>query len=137
MTTRFPNGITANVIGNVTGNTTGNTTGNVTGRVQQPVGTVVDAGTIGIESGFIALVKSAAGTWVLPTPTATTHDGIEITIMATTAAAHVVTTGTVGFNDGGTAKDTATFGGAKGDNFTVFAYNGRWWVPNLLNVTLG
>jgi hypothetical protein len=33
MSTNFPNGLTANVIGNVTGNLTGNVTGNLTGNV--------------------------------------------------------------------------------------------------------
>jgi hypothetical protein len=149
---RYPNGISANstapsagevrgdtIVGALTGDVTGNITGNVVGGIQTPVGTVADGGTAAVPttgSQVIALVKAAAGTITLTAPTATTDDGKAYIITATTAAAHVVLAGTVGFNAGGTVTDTATLGGAKGDGFTVFAYQGAWYLTSNINATL-
>lgn len=63
-------------------------------------------------------------------------DGIQLTVVAGTAVAHVVVN-TTGFNAGGTTVDTATFGGAIGDNFTATALSGTWVITNAINVTLG
>ena len=46
--------------------------------------------------------------------------------------------GWLGFNGGSTASDVATFGGARGDSFTITAYQGVWYTAGALrNVTLG
>lgn len=76
----------------------------------------------------VYITKGSDGAYTLAAPTSGTHDGVRITFMSTTAFAHTVTATTVGTNDGGTASDVATFGAAKGNNFTVEAYAGDWWV---------
>lgn len=136
MSTRFPNGLIADLTGNVTGNVTGNITGSLQRAVniQSASGTITPAGV----SGYYLITKAGVGTITLAAPTATTHDGIEVTLTSTTANAHLVTHGgTLGYNAGGTATDVATFGGAIGDSFTVFAYNGAWYTKANINVTLG
>jgi len=64
------------------------------------------------------------------------HNGVRVTVMAGTADAYTLTN-TSGFNNGGTASDVATFGGARGDNLVIVAQGGRWNVEDLRNVTLG
>jgi hypothetical protein len=76
----------------------------------------------------VYITRTSAGAYTLAAPTSGTHDGVRITFMSTTAFAHTVTATTVGTNDGGTASDAATFGAAKGNNFTVEANAGDWWV---------
>lgn len=76
----------------------------------------------------VYITKGSAGAYTLAAPTATVHDGVRITFMSTTAFAHTVTATTVGTNDGGAASDVGTFGAAKGNNFTVEAYQADWWV---------
>lgn len=76
----------------------------------------------------VYITKGSAGAYTLAAPTSVVHDGVRITIMSTTAFAHTVTATTVGTNDGGTASDVATFGAAKGNNLTLEAYAGDWWV---------
>lgn len=130
--TAFPNGITADVVGNVTGDVTGD----VTGAVQQTVNAYADDGAITIASQIAVLTKGTAQAMTLAAPTATTHDGVVITIVSTTAAAHTVTATTIGFNAGNTSTDVGTFGGAIGDGLIVVAYQGEWYVLNNINVTL-
>lgn len=76
----------------------------------------------------VFITKGSGGAYTLAAPTTTVHDGVRITIVSTTAFAHTVTATTIGTNDGGTASDVGTFGAAKGNNFTVEAYAGDWWV---------
>lgn len=76
----------------------------------------------------VYITKGSGGVYTLAAPTSGTHDGVRITIMSTTAFAHTVTATTVGTNDGGTASDVATFGAAKGNNLTLEAHAGDWWV---------
>ena len=76
----------------------------------------------------VYITRSSAGAYTLAAPTSGVHDGVRITIMSATAFAHTVTATTVGTNDGGTASDVATFGAAKGNNLTLEAYAGDWWV---------
>lgn len=93
-------------------------------------------GAITIENSTVFITKGTAAAMTLAAPTATTHDGVRIEIVATTAAAHTVTVATAGFNDLGAAGDVATFGGAKGDGLTVVAYQGDWYVLHRTNITL-
>jgi len=68
-------------------------------------------------------------------PTATTHDGVRVTFIATTAQANTLTN-TTGFGAGGSSLDVATWGGAIGDNIVIEAYQGKWYVVSTRNVTL-
>ncbi len=89
-------------------------------------------------SQTIYITKAGVCALTLANPTATTHDGARLTIVATTANAHTVSNAAgAGFNGGGAGADIATFGGAIGDSMIVEAYQGKWYVLNLLNVTLG
>jgi len=89
------------------------------------------------EEKIVMITKGSAAALTLGTP-ASTQNGAQIQFMSTTAFAHTVTTATIGLNDGGTASDVATFGAAKGNNFTVIAYESDWWVVGTsVGVTLG
>lgn len=85
---------------------------------------------------IVFITKGTAAALTLAAPTATTHDGVEIVFVSTTAAAHTVTATTIGFNAGDAASDVGTFGGAIGDGLSVVAYQGEWYVTNNVNVTL-
>lgn len=116
---------------------TGAVTGNVTGAVQlTPVVYSAD-GAISIASQLAVITKGTAAALTLAAPTATTHDGIIIEIVSTTAAAHTVTATTIGFNATDAAGDVGTFGAAIGNGLRVVAYQGEWYVLNNIGVTLG
>lgn len=84
------------------------------------------------------ITKAGVAAMTLVDPTATTHDGIELTFISVTANAHTLSNAAgSGFNAGGAGSDVGTFGGAKGDNITIVAYQGDWFVKNSVNVTLG
>jgi hypothetical protein len=63
---------------------------------------------------------------------ANARNGIKIVIMAMTAFAHVVTLSSGTFNNG--ANNTATFGGAIGDNLNLVYYNGDWYIISDKNI---
>ena len=129
--TAFPNGVTADVVGNVTGDVTGN----LIGGVQRTVQVAAANGAITIKSGYVVLTKAGVAAMTLADPTATTDDGKELTVIATTANAHTVTIAG-GLNGVGAGADVGTFGGAVGDRFTVVAYNGKWYASGVnVNVT--
>jgi len=95
-------------------------------------------GAITIKEGTIIISKAGVAALTLADPTATADDGKKLTIISVTANAHTVSNAAgSGFNGGGAASDVGTFGGAKGDNFQVIAYQGVWYVNYLRNVTLG
>ena len=94
-------------------------------------------GAISAKEGTVFLNKSGVLAATLAAPTATTDDGKVMRIVSLTANAHTVTQTTPGFNNGGSASDVATFGGAIGDNMNIVAYQGKWYVLSLRNVTLG
>ncbi len=129
--TVFTNGVTANVIGNVTGN--------VIGGVFFPLIEVTADGAIAVPTGDTKYVITKAGVAALTivNPTDVTHDGLTLTFVSITAAAHTLTRATTGFNDAGAAGDVATWGGAKGDGMQITAWDGKWYVNFLRNVTLG
>lgn len=85
------------------------------------------------------ITKGTAAAITIVDPTATTHDGVELTFIATTAAAHTLSNaaGSGFFSSGGSSKDVATFGGAIGDRITILAYQAKWYIKDSLNITLG
>ena len=87
------------------------------------------------------LTKAGVAAMTLVDPTATTHDGITLTFISTTAQAHTISNaaGSGFFSSGGAGKDVATFGGAIGDGFAITAYQGKWYVDprGVTNITLG
>lgn len=85
------------------------------------------------------ITKAGVAAMTLVDPTATTHDGVTLTFIATTANAHTLdnSAGSGFFSSGGASKDIGTFGGAIGDYIRVVAYQGKWYLAGSLNVTLG
>lgn len=133
--------LTGPVIGNVSGNVTGNVTGNLTGLVNGGIIPALTnlagdgAITIPNASAMFYITKATAAALTIAAPTAGTDDGKELTIWSETAAAHVITSGTVGFGGKG-ASGTLTFGAAKGNSCKFVARNGQWWVTALNGVTI-
>lgn len=110
------------------------------GSVPKIVTDVSADGAITIQHGNVLITKGTAAALTLASPTAGLvanggHDGIEISFVSSTAAAHTITC-TAGFGGGTTARDVATFGGAIQDGMRIFAYNGVWYVKDTRNVTL-
>jgi hypothetical protein len=83
----------------------------------------------------VIITKGSAAALTLGLPT-TAQNGVEIAIVAATAFAHTVTRATEGFNDLGASGDVATFAAAKGNGFTVVAYEGDWFVTSNIGVTI-
>jgi len=117
---------TGNLVGNVTGSITGDTTGQHTGVMKLPTQVLADDGAISIKRGIVILNKAGAIAATLADPTAATDDGKVLTVFSLTAQAHTVTIAG-GLNGAGGGADVGTFGGAVGDQFSVFAYNGKWY----------
>lgn len=93
--------------------------------------------TIPAFSQTIDITAAGVSAMTLANPTATVHDGVRLTFLSTTANAHTLSNAAgAGFNGGGAATDVGTFGGAKGDNIIVEAYQGVWYVVSKTNVTL-
>lgn len=83
------------------------------------------------------ITKAGVCALTIADPTATTHDGLTLTFVSTTANAHTLSNAAgSGFNDAGTAGDVGTFGGAKGDNIVITAYQGKWYIVSKVNVTI-
>lgn len=101
--------------------------------IKPKVAVASENGAITIQNSAVVVTKAGVAALTLPTPIATTHDGIEITVIATTAFAHTVTTQTNKING---ASAVATLGGAKGDGITLIAYQGVWYVKRSTNITL-
>lgn len=93
-------------------------------------------GAIQIRPGTVVVTKGSAAALTIANPTSGTHDGMEITILSTTAFAHTVTRSTTGFNGAGASGDVATYGAAAGNAMTIVAYGGVWYTKNLQGVTL-
>lgn len=92
-------------------------------------------GAITIQNASVFLSKGSAAAITLAAPTAGTHDGIIIRVVAISAQAHVITGGVDGFNAKGSS-GTITFGGAIGDSVTLVAYNGHWYTLAAINATV-
>lgn len=93
-------------------------------------------GAIQIRPGTVVVTKGSAAALTIADPTSGVHDGMEITVLSTTAYAHTVTRTTTGFNNAGASGDVATFGAAAGNSMTIVAYAGKWYAKNLTGVTL-
>lgn len=92
-------------------------------------------GAVTIQTGVVLLSKAGAGAITLAAPTATTHDYIEIEVIAISTQAHVITGSVDGFNAKGSS-GTITFGGAIGDSVRLRAYQGHWYTIAKVNVTV-
>lgn len=123
--------------GGVVGALTGNVTGNVTGGIDEPHVVVTADGAISIPTVNTTyfVTKAGVAAMTIVAPTATTHDGIRLTFISTTAQAHTLDMASSGINGG--SADIGTFGGAAGDGVTIVAYQAHWYeVPgNNKNVT--
>lgn len=120
--TKFPNGIEGPLTGNVTGNVTGNLTGFASGDT--PTTLSVD-GAIPVVAGTYRITKATAAALTIAAPTTPAQDNIVIEIYSTTAAAHVITCSTDGFNAKGSS-GTATFGASIGNSVKLRADTGHW-----------
>jgi hypothetical protein len=110
----------------------------ITGKQPQTVVSADGAITIPTKSTTFVVTKAGVAAMTLADPTAGTHDGVRLTFLSATANAHTLSNAAgSGFNAGGAAADVGTFGGAKGDNIVVEAYQGVWYVVSKTNVTLG
>lgn len=87
------------------------------------------------KSCTVILTKGTAAAITLAAPS-TAMNGVRLTILSLTAAAHTVTQTTPGFNDASTTGDVATYGAAKGNSMRIIAYNGIWYALSLTGVTL-
>jgi hypothetical protein len=127
--------VSGTLTGNVTGNLTGNVAGTLVGGHQDPTSVIAGDGAIPVAPGTIFLTKGSAAAITLAAPTATTHDGYEITVIAGSAQAHVITCSTVGFNAKGSS-GTITFTAAIGNSVVLVAYQGNWYTKAARNVTV-
>ena len=79
------------------------------------------------------VTKASAAALTLAAPTATTDDGVEITVTSNTAYAHAITA--TGLFQCGTVKtDVGTFAAFAGSGVRLIAYQGKWNV--LANVVV-
>lgn len=92
-------------------------------------------GAITVKDGYVVLSKGSAAAITLAAPTSGTDDGAVLRVVAISAQAHVITSGTDGFNAKGSS-GTATFGGAIGDSVTLIANGGHWYTLSKTNVTI-
>jgi hypothetical protein len=106
-----------------------------------PVVAVSADGAISVPAGGTDyfITKAGVAAMTLVDPTATTHDGLHLLFIATTANAHTLdnSAGSGFFSSGGSSKDIATFGGTIGDRIEIVAYQGKWYIVDSLNITLG
>jgi hypothetical protein len=88
------------------------------------------AGAIGIAKGQALLMAGSAAAMTLVAPTAVTHDGLQLTIVALDAYAYTVTTPASAING---AKHIATWTAAIGNNINLIAFNGVWYTDDTPN----
>lgn len=96
---------------------------------------LLDSGAISIKCGVVALNKSGAIAATIADPVATTDDFKRITILSLTAQAHTLAPGT-SFGNGGSGENLATFSGVIGDNISLIAYQGKWYIIGSHQVTV-
>jgi hypothetical protein len=111
----------------------------VAGRTPVLAKSANGAVTVPVFNQIYPITKAGVCALTIVDPTATTHDGVELTFIATTANAHTLdnSAGSGFFSSGGASKDVATFGGAIGDYIRLVAYQGAWYIQGTLNITLG
>ena len=81
------------------------------------------------------ITKATVAALTLAAPTATADDGLEMDIYSDTAEAHTITA-TGLFEDGAGNVNEATFAAHIGASIGLFAYQGKWFVKRLQNVTM-
>jgi len=87
-------------------------------------------GAISIKWGTVVIqadVSNVAHTLTIADPTAGDDDGAILHIIDTAGAAHTLAPGS-SFGNGGSGENLATFSGVKGDNLTLRAWGGYWYV---------
>lgn len=93
-------------------------------------------GAIPIQSGVTAITKGSAAALTIAAPT-TAQNGTLLSIVSTTAYAHVITfTGGTLNNGTSAAKTTVTFPAYVGGGIRVIAYGGKWYLSGNQNTTL-
>lgn len=105
------------------------------GDIRNSIAAYSADGAIDVRNHTAILTKGSAAAMTLRAPVAA-EDGTEVEIISSTAYAHTITCATIGFNDAGASGDVCTFSAAKGNNLTVVAYNGKWYVTTNINGTL-
>jgi hypothetical protein len=135
-TTGTFSGAVAGTTGTFTGAVAGSTTGSFVTSLTSPLLIGASKSTIAAKSGdgaiasapgVIVITKgSALGSSTLATPTTTTHDGYILTIVSSTAFAHVVSVAS-GKVNGGTNTTITFTSAAIGDSVTLVAYQGVWY----------
>jgi hypothetical protein len=112
---------------------TGGFTGPLAGDVAESVPTAIAvSGAIAQKQGAVRLGSAGALAMTLADPTSGTDDGKRLTLVASTAQAHVITV--TGGLAGGT-NNTVTLGGAIGDMVELEAIGGKWFLRPSINAT--
>jgi hypothetical protein len=97
-------------------------------QTKLPDNSLTQLGSYIITAGFVDQISLA-----LPGAGQSKQDGRIITVISTTAFAHVITTPANGING---ANHIRTFGAAAGNSCELEAYNGSWYVLGLNGVTV-
>lgn len=114
---------------------TGSVNSTLVGGQQDAVVALTANGAIAIAPSTVFLNKAGVLAATLAAPTATTHDGYQINVVALQAQANTITFASGKINGG--SLTTATFGGAIGDSITLVAYQGVWYTVGApRNVTI-
>lgn len=93
--------------------------------------------TIPAYSQTIYFTKAGVCAATIVDPTATTHDGVRLTFINTTANANTIDNSAgSGFNQGGGGSDVATSAAAIGDYLIIEAYQAKWYVVGNSGFTL-
>ena len=93
--------------------------------------------TIPAYSQTIYFTKAGVCAATIVDPTATTHDGVRLTFVNTTANANTIDNSAgSGFNQGGAGSDVATSAAAIGDYLIIEAYQAKWYVVGNSGFTL-
>lgn len=101
----------------------------------QPATAITANGAVGPHaSGQYAITKAGVAALTLAAPTATTDDGVTITLFSTTANAHTLTATGI-LNNGSTSVNVATFAAHPGASITLVAYQAAWYVIAQVNIT--
>lgn len=115
-----------------------NTSGTTATGIIAALTVAAATGAIQVATGVAAITAAGVAALTLALPIAGPassggHDGAQLTIVATTAQAHTVTTPASGIN--GTLH-IATFAAAVGNAVVLTAYNGKWYATSLTGVTI-
>jgi len=109
-------------------------------RAVMPLGrefvqSVAASGAIGPRNpGTFVITKAGVAAMTLAAPTATTDDGVVITLTSSTANAHTLTA--TGLLQTGTANvNVATFAAQAGAGLCLMAFNGKWIVLSSVGIT--